>query len=96
MVESILKARQIFCSRIHPAFSSSPAMNTFRLFVIFTLLIPGIFVSGQDSWPEFRGPTGQGHSSATKIPTKWSETENVTWRTKLPGKGWSSPVIEKE
>lgn len=44
-------------------------------------------------WPEFRGPGGQGHSTATDLPKTWSETDNVTWRTDLPGRGWSSPVI---
>lgn len=44
-------------------------------------------------WPQFRGPTGQGHSLATGLPVTWSETENVRWKTSLPGKGWSSPVV---
>ena len=47
----------------------------------------------QADWKQWRGPTGQGHANA-KLPTTWSETENVTWRTLIPGKGWSSPVIE--
>lgn len=44
-------------------------------------------------WKQWRGPTGQGHSQAN-LPIQWSETDNITWRTALPGKGWSSPVIE--
>ncbi|MDX1962092.1 MAG: PQQ-binding-like beta-propeller repeat protein [Pirellulales bacterium] len=44
------------------------------------------------TWPEFRGPTGQGHARATNIPSTWSETQNIAWKTPLPGKGWSSPV----
>lgn len=43
-------------------------------------------------WPQFRGPGGQGHSDATDLPLTWSETENVVWKTALPGRGWSSPV----
>src|SRR5437016_5951048 len=46
-----------------------------------------------DSWPEFRGPTGQGISSATNVPVRWSTTNNVVWRTEIPGQGWSSPVV---
>ena len=49
--------------------------------------------STQADWKQWRGPTGQGHANA-KLPTQWSETKNVTWRTPIPGKGWSSPVIE--
>ena len=44
-------------------------------------------------WKQWRGPAGQGHADAN-LPTEWSETKNVKWRTPIPGKGWSSPVIE--
>ncbi len=44
-------------------------------------------------WPEFRGPTGQGHSDERGLPLTWSETENVRWKAAIPGKGWSSPAI---
>lgn len=44
-------------------------------------------------WPEFRGPTGQGLVGEQPTPLRWSETENVSWKTPLPGIGWSSPVI---
>jgi outer membrane protein assembly factor BamB len=43
-------------------------------------------------WPQFRGPTGQGHSDE-KPMTKWSDTENVLWKKEIPGSGWSSPVV---
>ncbi|GIW82242.1 MAG: serine/threonine protein kinase [Gemmatales bacterium] len=46
-----------------------------------------------EEWPDFRGPTGQGISSATKIPATWSDTENVAWKTPIPGSGWSSPIL---
>ena len=45
------------------------------------------------NWPEFRGPTGQGHANAASLPLRWSETEHVRWKTAIPGEGWSSPVI---
>ncbi len=44
-------------------------------------------------WPQFRGPTGQGHAPDEAVPLEWSETENVTWKTPVPGSGWSSPVV---
>jgi len=44
-------------------------------------------------WPQFRGPTGQGHSSETGLPLEWSESRNVVWKTPVPGRGWSSPVV---
>ena len=46
-----------------------------------------------DDWPEFRGPTGQGHAADGGVALEWSETENITWKTPVRGLGWSSPVI---
>lgn len=47
----------------------------------------------EESWPQFRGPTGQGIATAKGLPLKWSETENVKWKTAIHGKAWSSPVV---
>ena len=49
-----------------------------------------------ENWMRFRGPTGQGISSEKKLPVTWSATENIKWKTSLPGKGWSSPIIFEE
>lgn len=46
-----------------------------------------------EDWPEFRGPTGQGHSAATGLPTEWGPQKNVVWKAAVPGLGWSSPVV---
>src|ERR1043166_633191 len=40
-----------------------------------------------ESWPEFRGPTGQGHYTGKALPIEWSTTKNVAWKTALPGEG---------
>jgi outer membrane protein assembly factor BamB len=44
-------------------------------------------------WPEFRGPTGQGHSSETGLPLTWGESRNISWKVRVNGSGWSSPVV---
>lgn len=44
-------------------------------------------------WKQFRGPNGQGHAVAVGLPTEFNDTTNVTWKTAIPGKGWSSPVV---
>ena len=49
--------------------------------------------SGGENWPQFRGPAGNGHCDAARLPLKWSESENVTWKTPIHDRGWSSPVI---
>jgi outer membrane protein assembly factor BamB len=55
-------------------------------------LMTGVGWAGD--WPEFRGPGGQGVSSATRLPIRWSTTENVVWKIAVPGEGWSSPVLK--
>jgi len=50
-------------------------------------------------WPEFRGPHGDGHvvtesgNQPVQLPLSWSETENIAWKTPIPHKGWSTPVV---
>jgi outer membrane protein assembly factor BamB len=45
-------------------------------------------------WPRFRGPSGQGDTDQTALPTSWDKDgRNILWRTKVPGVGNSSPVI---
>ncbi len=44
-------------------------------------------------WSRFRGPNGTGISTDASIPTEWSDTQNLRWKTKLPGPGSSSPVL---
>lgn len=48
--------------------------------------------SDVNDWPRFRGPTGQGTSPEKELPLTWSETENIAWKTPLPGSGASSPI----
>lgn len=45
------------------------------------------------NWPAWRGPNGDGVSDEKNLPTRWSATENVKWRTQLPEPGNSTPVI---
>jgi outer membrane protein assembly factor BamB len=46
-----------------------------------------------ENWPRFRGPTGQGVSSEQSVPLEWSATNNLAWKTAIPGQGWSSPIV---
>ena len=57
------------------------------------MLLPAGRGLGGESWPEFRGPEGNGHGPAVGLPLGWGETENVAWKTPIHGHGWSSPVI---
>jgi outer membrane protein assembly factor BamB len=56
-------------------------------------------LSAQADWPGFRGPWGDGHVSApgatnpVGIPLRWSETDNLKWKTEIPDRGWSTPAV---
>ena len=48
--------------------------------------------AAESNWPRWRGPRQDGHSADTNLPVKWT-SDNVVWKTALPGSGQSSPVI---
>ena len=71
-----------------------------------TSLLPAIFLllpflpflsarplAPADNWPQFRGAEGTGHATARNLPDRWSEKENIVWKTAIHDRGWSSPVI---
>ncbi|MEI6647813.1 MAG: PQQ-binding-like beta-propeller repeat protein [bacterium] len=62
-------------------------------FIASALCITGACIADISTWNEFRGTTRDGKSTATGLPTTWSETENIVWKTELPGEGHSSPVV---
>ena len=46
-----------------------------------------------EQWPKFRGLNAGAIPDDPNLPDTWSETENVVWKTPIPGMGWSSPVV---
>ena len=46
-----------------------------------------------ETWPQFRGPEGSGVVKGVQLPPIWSNEENLAWRSKVGGKGWSSPIV---
>ena len=47
----------------------------------------------QQNWPQWRGPNGNRVSAATNLPTTWSLTKNVAWKTPLPSWSAGTPII---
>jgi outer membrane protein assembly factor BamB len=47
----------------------------------------------QRDWPQFRGHGANGIADGSKLPERWSATENVAWKIEVPGYGWSSPIV---
>ena len=67
-----------------------------RLPLLALLALPAfapLAASTDGGWPGFRGPTGNGLSTETGLPVRWSPTENVRWAVDVPGRGWSSPIV---
>jgi outer membrane protein assembly factor BamB len=68
-----------------------------RLFCVAILLwiwiCPRAIAAETVHWPQFRGAQVDGMAEGSKLPETWSSTENVVWKTDLPGWGWSSPII---
>lgn len=59
------------------------------------LIAAGLLATGAaaNDWPSWRGPTGDGRSTETGLPTSWSDSEGVTWKTPMPTWSGSSPIV---
>src|SRR5262249_35710806 len=44
-------------------------------------------------WTQFRGPNNSGVAADSQAPSEWSADKNLAWKQKIPGYGWSSPII---
>jgi len=55
--------------------------------------IPSTGMARSEDWPWFRGQSRQGISQEKDVPTQWSATSNIRWKTPIPGEGWSSPIV---
>ena len=70
------------------------SLRTGTLTAAAIVLAAAASVDGRgEPWPQWRGPSGQGISTETNLPTEWSTTKNVAWSTEIPGRGFSSPIV---
>ena len=64
---------------------------------IYLFFITGLgFCENTDNWPRLRGADASGlpkEGNHSSLPIKWSKTDNIKWKTQIPGTGWSSPVV---
>ena len=68
-------------------------MGRATIATICLCLSAAVVVSAADQWPRFRGPEAGSVADDPALPDTWSETENVIWKTDIPGAGWSSPIV---
>src|SRR5437016_1043995 len=57
------------------------------------VLLVGAASVRAENWPQWRGPTLDGISKESNLPTEWSETKNVAWKLPMPGMAGSTPVV---
>ena len=67
-------------------------MKHTALFVVLSLCLTAT-VCPAEHWPQWRGPRHDAVSKEAGLPTEWSESQNVVWKTKLPGVGSGTPVV---
>jgi outer membrane protein assembly factor BamB len=70
-------------------------MKRLKLVICFSLLLSAntFTPANAQNWPYWRGPNGDGTSPETNLPVRWDSTTNVTWKTAVPGTGYSSPIV---
>jgi outer membrane protein assembly factor BamB len=66
-----------------------------KLILTLAVLLTLTHSATAEDWPQFRGPAGNGISTATRVPTSWTPTEHIAWKQPIPGSGWSSPVLSR-
>src|SRR5262245_60343577 len=68
-------------------------MRTGRSIALGVFLIVFSATARSEDWPQFRGPSASGLTTESQLPTEWSAEKNVKWKSRIPGVGWSSPVV---
>ncbi len=68
-------------------------MSIRSLVTVVLLTLSSAGVSAQENWPQFRGGNAGVVPDNPALPDAWSATENIAWKTAIPGVGWGSPVV---
>jgi outer membrane protein assembly factor BamB len=82
-----------------PMLAAGRVANWFRRSIVgFTIIAIFSFASSiaraeESNWPEWRGPSMTGVSQTADPPLTWSETKNIKWKTKIPGRGLATPLV---
>lgn len=76
-----------------------PNRRFLRFAAISIIVLPFVLcnisdiTTAQENWPEYRGPSGNGHAVGANLPVEVDPQQDVKWKTPIHGKGWSSPVV---
>ncbi|MFM9114645.1 MAG: PQQ-binding-like beta-propeller repeat protein [Planctomycetota bacterium] len=72
-------------------YRTNTALQLFCL--LLTLAGQEVCRARAEEWRDFRGPRGDGITTAAKLPTTWNLLRNIAWQTETPGRGWSTPIV---
>ena len=84
-----LKIATSYC----PGANAAPARLFYGCAAILFFICPLAIAAETAHWPQFRGAQVDGMATGSTLPETWSSTENLAWKTELPGAGTSSPVL---
>ena len=74
--------------------TAAPLLTLIIFLSAFWVFTPfGSEAAPKHNWSQWRGPEGNGISPETNLPAEWSDTRNIKWKTPIPGRGHSSPVV---
>src|SRR5436853_7077135 len=57
------------------------------------MVLAAVAFAAESNWPGWRGPLSNGVSEEKNLPTEWTPDSHIQWKTEIPGRGNSSPVI---
>lgn len=70
--------------------------NRISITLVLSLFLSSLVLNasaGAASWPQWRGPSGQGVSEEKNLPSEWTVKKNIKWKAAIPGRGHSSPIV---
>ena len=74
--------------------TAAPLLTLIICLSAFWVFTPfGSEAAPRHNWSQWRGPEGNGISPETNLPAEWSDTKNIKWKSPIPGRGHSSPVV---
>src|SRR2546426_5141511 len=82
-----------FVPRVSRERVSQERRNRAAIAASMAIVLSLSIVAASDTWPRFRGSDAGVASDDPALPDTWSETQNVVWKARIPGVGWSSPVV---
>ena len=80
--------------RMKPHAASFSLLKYLSIAAISALIVAtSAMAENSSNWSNWRGPNGDGSAASGNYPIHWNETNNVLWKTPMPGKGCSSPIV---